>query len=300
MEWSVYGTKIIAPKISDPRLFMILVLITYTIIGHVILAFDRNIGQILASVLVACVLDVGQNYLKTRSIILPVSGVITGMGLGILISSTMLWPFIVAPILAIASKGLIQVKGHHIFNPSNFGLTALLILAPTTVSTLASQWSGSLVVFIVVLALGSFTSFRAARWDLSLTFLLGFCVMGLLDLLIRQSSFAIVYGPLLGSAFQLFVLSMITDPKTTPATRRMRIVFGLTLAVLDRILRLMDNQNSVFIALLIVAACVPLCQTLEYFIKQSWTSRVAVPEVEVVPTQERGLNTALTQKQEAN
>jgi hypothetical protein len=42
----------------------------------------------------------------------------------------------------------------------------------------------------------------------------------------------------------------------------MRIVFGLAVAVLDGILRLMNIQNSQFIALLCISASVPLFQVL--------------------------------------
>lgn len=258
MEWKLGRLAIVAPKLTDPRLFMICVLTLYTLIGQTVLAFDHNWSQIFTALGVSCVLDTALSYWKTRQIVLPVSGLITGMSLGLLVEAIPLWPYIVAPVLAIGAKAFIQFKGHHLFNPSNFGLTVLLILAPATVTTLAAQWSGSMLIVMLVLLIGGFTSFRVSRWDLVLSFIAGFSGMALVEQLLTQRGLAFVYGPVLGAAFQIFAFSMLTDPKTTPETRRMRLVFGLAVAVLDGVLRLVDVQNSPFIALLCISATVPL------------------------------------------
>jgi Na+-translocating ferredoxin:NAD+ oxidoreductase RnfD subunit len=265
MQWKLRKLTIVGFKLSDPRVFMSCVLITYTIVGKTLLSFDHSWLQIILSLCVACSLDVLLGFWKTRQLILPISGVITGLGLGLLIeaySPTTLWPYIVAPILAIASKSLIRVHGKHIFNPSNFGLTILLLLFPATVTTISAQWTGSLLIVAVIFLIGGFSAFRVSRLDLVLSFIGGFCVMALIEESIRHNGFALAYGPLLGAGLQLFILSMITDPKTTPNTRSQRILFGLAIAVIDGLLRLENNQYSPFIALFIVSACFPLYQLL--------------------------------------
>jgi enediyne biosynthesis protein E5 len=258
MSLNQHKATVVVPGLKDPRIFMACVLITYTIVGKTVLDFDHQWLQIVTSVVMSCMLDLLYNYWKTRQIVLPLSGLITGLSLALLVEAIPLWPYIVAPILAIGAKAFIRFQGRSIFNPSNFGLTVLLIAAPATVTTLAAQWSGSMLIAMIVLVIGGFTSFRVSRWDLVLSFLAGFCVMALIEELVTQDGFGFVYGPMLGAAFQVFALSMLTDPKTTPDTRRMRIVFGLAVALLDGILRLMANPNSLFIALLIISACVPL------------------------------------------
>jgi enediyne biosynthesis protein E5 len=275
MELNVPGVTIVAPKLKDPRIVMICVLTIYTVVGQTWLGFDHQWGQILTSILVACVLDVVLNYWKSKQIVLPVSGLITGMGLGLLVEAVPLWPFVVAPLLAISSKTLITFRGHHIFNPSNFGLTILLILAPSTVATIAAQWSGSLLIVAFVMAVGLFTAYRVGRWDLVLSFVTSFCIMALVGHFIKNEGYAFVFGPLSGAAFQLFTLSMITDPKTTPSTRPMRIAFGVALAVVDGVLRLMNNQHSLFIALLVISACMPLLSIVSSFAKEHNTPLVS-------------------------
>jgi Na+-translocating ferredoxin:NAD+ oxidoreductase RnfD subunit len=282
----LYNIDIVFPKLTDPRVFMTCVLIIYTIIGQTILSFDHQWIQILTSIFVACTLDTLYSYWKTRQIVLPLSGLITGFGLGLLIEAIPLWPYIVAPMIAIGGKAFIRFQGRNIFNPSNFGLTVLLILAPTTVTTLAAQWSGSLLIVLLVLVIGGFTSFRVSRWDLVLSFVIGFCIMALVEELIAHKGWIFDFGPMIGAAFQLFALSMLTDPKTTPETRVWRIVFGLALAVVDGILRLQSIQNSLFIALFFISAWVPLLRLLDHAVLRSRTAqatgRNALPEKAMV------------------
>jgi Na+-translocating ferredoxin:NAD+ oxidoreductase RnfD subunit len=287
MDVKLHKSSVVIPGIKDPRIFMVGVLITYTFIGQTFLAFDHQLFQIITSALVACLLDVLLNYWRTRQIVLPLSGLITGLGLGLLVEAIPLWPYIVAPALAICAKAFIRFQGRNIFNPSNFGLTVLLILMPATVTTLAAQWSGSMLIVLLVLVVGGFTAFRVSRWDLVLSFVGGFCVMALVEELIAHNGFAFVYGPVLGAAFQLFALSMLTDPKTTPDTRKMRIVFGLTLAVVDGILRLLNIQNSVFIALLFISACIPALRLISANVQAYWNSRTLLSSAQNKSTVER-------------
>lgn len=278
MQYKIGNTPVVLPSLKDPRIFMACVLISYTLIGQLILAFDHQWIQIITSVLVACTLDTLLSFWKTRQLIVPLSGFITGLGLGLLVEAIPLWPFIAAPALAIGAKWLLRFYGRNIFNPSNFGLTVLLILTPATVTTLAAQWSGSMLIVMLVLVIGGFTSFRVSRWDLVLSFVGGFALMALIEELIMHNGFAFVYGPMLGVAFQLFSLSMLTDPKTTPDTRRMRVIFGLTLAVIDGILRIMSIQNSLFIALFFLTPCVPILRLCTPIVKARLASLKGAPD----------------------
>ncbi|GCE07698.1 RnfABCDGE type electron transport complex subunit D [Dictyobacter aurantiacus] len=276
--WNFYGMTIVGVKLKDPRVFMSCVLIVYTIVGQTILTFDHGWTQILLSLFVACFVDVVMNLWKTRQIVLPISGVITGLGLGLLIESaspTLLWPYVVAPIIAIASKSVVRINGRHIFNPSNFGLVVLLLLFPTLITTTATQWTGSLLMVGIIFVVGSFSSFRVSRIDLVLSFIGGFCVMALVEELIKHNGYSVAFGPLFGAGLQLFILSMITDPKTTPGTRGMRIAFGLAIALIDGLLRLVNNQYSPFIALFVVSACFSLYQAL---ITMNWNRQPAASE----------------------
>src|ERR1700761_5690012 len=67
------------------------------------------------------------------------SAYITGISVGILVRSPAYWPFALCALISIASKYVLRVKERHIWNPSNFGISALLFLAGDSVASLSIQ-----------------------------------------------------------------------------------------------------------------------------------------------------------------
>ena len=63
--------------------------------------------------------------------------------------------------ISIMSKYVLRVKGRHIWNPSNFGISVLLFLAPEAVATLSIQWGNYLLPMLVIWVLGSVIISRA-------------------------------------------------------------------------------------------------------------------------------------------
>ena len=51
------------------------------------------------------------------------SAYITGISVGILVRSPAYWPFALCALISITSKYVLRVKGRHIWNPSNFGVS---------------------------------------------------------------------------------------------------------------------------------------------------------------------------------
>ena len=68
------------------------------------------------------------------------SAYITGISVGILIRSPAIWPYALCSMISITSKYVLRVKGRHIWNPSNFGVVAMLVLAADAVAGLSVQW----------------------------------------------------------------------------------------------------------------------------------------------------------------
>ena len=56
--------------------------------------------------------------------------------MGILLRSPEYWPYALCGAIAITSKYAIRVRGRHIWNPSNFAICAMLLLAPEFVAAL--------------------------------------------------------------------------------------------------------------------------------------------------------------------
>src|SRR5579871_6999711 len=57
------------------------------------------------------------------------SAYISGISVGILVRSPAFWPYALCSLISITSKYVLRVNGKHIWNPSNFGIVAMFILA---------------------------------------------------------------------------------------------------------------------------------------------------------------------------
>ncbi len=160
----------------------------------------------------------------------PASALITGLSLGLLLRSPAPQIALLAGALAISSKQLLRSGGRHWFNPANLALVCLL-LSPLPVWVSAGQWgSGALLAFALLCA-GNLVSMRAERSDVTWAFLL--CWGGLLlgRALWLGDPLAIPLHQMQGGALLIFAFFMISDPRTTPASRPGRIVFAALVAL---------------------------------------------------------------------
>ena len=57
----------------------------------------------------------------------PASAYISGISAGILVRSPFLWPYFLTSLISITSKYVLRVKGRHLWNPSNFGVSAVAV-----------------------------------------------------------------------------------------------------------------------------------------------------------------------------
>src|SRR5215204_6115044 len=70
----------------------------------------------------------------------PASAYISGISAGILVRSPFLWPFFLTSLISITSKYVLRFRGRHLWNPTNFGVSAVVFLAPATIAVLSIQW----------------------------------------------------------------------------------------------------------------------------------------------------------------
>ena len=144
-------------------------------------------------------------------------------------SASDVWFLIWAGILSMASKYIVAYKGKHLFNPAAFAVALTYFM----VNQSASWWIGSAVMLPVTLIGGLLVVRKIGRFDLVLGFLasnLAFTVletwyMGDSLLMTLQNTF--LYSPIL-----FFACVILTEPLTTPPTRRNRIYYGTLLGFL--------------------------------------------------------------------
>jgi Na+-translocating ferredoxin:NAD+ oxidoreductase RnfD subunit len=249
----------VLPRLRDPRVTLSVFLTLYTILGQTVLYFNRDLSQILVSVAVCCGLEIVLGWAVSRVILFPISAYITGLSIGILIESYDTWVFVAASVWGITSKYLIRDRQGHFFNPSNFAVvTALALTHGLATVAPGSQWGGKAWIAIVILVLGTVMMHRVNRLDLVGTWLAGFVVMAIVRMAIGQGGIVFTIGPMLGGEFALFSFSMLPDPKTSPHTRKGRILWGAGIALMDGVMRALELRYSMFIALFAFCAALPL------------------------------------------
>jgi enediyne biosynthesis protein E5 len=201
------------------------------------------------------------------------SAYITGISVGILIRSPAFWPYAVCSIVSITSKYVLRVKGRHIWNPSNFGISVMLFLAAETVASLSIQWGNYLLPMVVIWVLGSVIIWRLRRFHISGIYVASFLVFAILRSYLTGSPWLAEVAPITGPMYQLFIFFMITDPKTTVRSKIGQCVTVFAVALMEMILRLNQVVYAPFYALFFVG---PTAMLIEIWLDSRRASPAAV------------------------
>ena len=201
------------------------------------------------------------------------SAYISGISVGILLRSPEFWPYALCSAIAITSKYAVRVQGRHIWNPSNFSICAMLLVAPEFVAALSIQWGNTVWPMVIIWVLGAFIVYRVRRFHITGTYLASFVALALLRTAITGHPFLAEVSPVTGPMYQLFVFFMITDPKTTVTPRGAQCVVAGLVAVAEMILRLAHVVNAPFFALTTVGPAAMLWEIA----RQRKTSKHALP-----------------------
>ncbi|WP_214483041.1 RnfABCDGE type electron transport complex subunit D [Bacillus sp. SM2101] len=238
----------------DPRYFVLLFLASFTIGGQFYLDFYQKWDAVITSVSVTVLTEIILTKIFHKKWnLFPISAVITGMGVGLLVSSYLLWVYALTAFISIFLKFVIKFKKGHIFNPNNVAVVLVLFFLQEYAVSTPKQWSNGYLIMAVILCLGLIATYLANRLDVVLTFLGGFTVFGLFRHFVLGAPLFAAIGPLFGAGLQLFAFFMITDPKSTPTTRKSRIIFALLVAFVDAVFRVYRIPNPQFYALFVIS-----------------------------------------------
>jgi Na+-translocating ferredoxin:NAD+ oxidoreductase RnfD subunit len=180
------------------------------------------------------------------------SAYITGISVGILIRSPAFWPYALCSVISITSKYAIRWRGHHLWNPSNLGVSAMLFLAPATVASLSVQWGNAVWPMLVIWALGSVIVWRLKRFHICAAYVASFFVFSFVRSAMTGEPWLAEVAPITGPMYQLYVFFMITDPKTTVSSKRGQIAVAVAVAFVEMILRLNRVVHAPYYALFFV------------------------------------------------
>ena len=219
-------------------------------------SYERTLLAIAASLLAEAVLG-RLTYGRWPHL---ASAYITGISVGILIRSPLAWPYAACSLLSIASKYVLRVRGRHVWNPSNFGVCAMLWLAPSTVAVLSIQWGNTLWPMMIIWALGAVAVWRVGRLHICATYVAAFLALSFARSWLGGGPWLAEAAPVTGPMYQLFVFFMITDPRTTVRSGRAQCVVVLAVALVEAALRLAEMVYAPFYALFLVGPAAMLVE----------------------------------------
>ncbi len=188
------------------------------------------------------------------------SAYVSGISVGMLVRSPAYWPYALCSAIAIVSKYVLRVDGRHIWNPSNFAMVAMLVLAADTVASLSIQWGNNLLPMVVVWAFGTVILRTLGRLHITLSFVAAYIVFAFIRANITGHPFLAEVAPLTGPMYQLFIFFMITDPKTTVKPYWAQCLVAVLVAAAEAIFRLFEFVHAPYYALFVVGPAANLIE----------------------------------------
>jgi uncharacterized membrane protein (DUF485 family) len=228
-----------------PPIFITLILLVGNLSFGILESYQKTLLAIIVSITGELIL--GRIFLKKWPH--PASAYITGISVGILLRSPAYWTYALCAALSITSKYALRFRNRHIWNPSNFGICAMLFLASDSVAGLSIQWGNNFASLIVIWVLGSIIVWRARRFHITATYVASFIALSFLRAWITGDPWQAEISPITGPMYQLFIFFMITDPKTTVHSRAGQCAVAFSVAVVEFFMRLNSSVYAPLYAL---------------------------------------------------
>jgi len=154
-----------------------------------------------------------------------------------------IWPLMLGGFLAISSKYVVRYRDQHLWNPTNFAICALLLLAPGHMSVLSHQFGNDVVTNLVIWTFGLIIAARVGALHITLAYIASFLLLNSLRAAIFGQLVLPEIAPITGPMYQLFIFFMITDPRTVVKGRRKQIAVAITIAVVESLIRLASDKG---------------------------------------------------------
>jgi Na+-transporting NADH:ubiquinone oxidoreductase subunit NqrB len=216
----------------DPRVYQIGTLASLLIYGMGWLEFDITLARVLLLLATGLATQWAGDRLTRSQVAFGSSArsaLISGLSLCLLLRTNHTELAILAAFIAIAAKFVIRIDGKHVFNPTNGGIVAMLLLT-RQVWVSPGQW-GAIAFFAFLMACaGSLVVNRATRSDVTYAFIACYCALVFGRSFYLGEPMTIPVHRLQSGALLLFTFFMISDPKTTPDSRSGRVLFAALVA----------------------------------------------------------------------
>lgn len=285
-------------------------MVLWNVLGHSVLGFEQSwatpVTAVLVAIGVSMLLDWVDARAKNRELrftgslgaflnFLPAC-LIPGFACGMLLyPNERLWPVVFAVVLSIGSKLILRApvgNGHtqHIFNPSNFGVAATLLLFPDVsfappyhfTENITGLWDWGVPLIVLTTGIIIHALFTG-RLPLVAAWIGGFILQGVVRANLFGIPFFVPLVPMTSAAFIIFTLYMIPDPATTPFKPARQALFGFAVAMVYGTLQMLHLVFGLFFALVIVCAIRGLSLHAWALWRKFQPPAVAKPEPVAIP-----------------
>ena len=249
-------------SVRDARTWQIASLSLLLTFGMIKLSFDQTVLAISLIIGTALLTQ----YIGGRIVGLtrfdPMSPLITGLSLSILLrANDPLW-LAFAAMIAIASKFILRIDGKHVFNPANFAL-GVMLLATDVAWISPAQWGSATWAAFLFMSLATLVLSRARRGDIAIAFLAAYIAIIFGRAIYLGDPLAIPMKQMQSGGLLLFAFFMISDPKTTPDRRIMRVLYAVIVAGVAAYLQFaLYRPQGLILALFFLSPLVPLLDRL--------------------------------------
>lgn len=261
----------------DPRLYQIATLAGLLVWG--VTRLDFEIPPVRAVLILASALFA--QWALSRAFELPAfepkSALISGLSLCLLLRTNTAALALAAPVVAVASKFALRVRGKHVFNPTNLALVVMLATGRAWVSP--GQWGNQAYFLFLFACIGGVVVQRAARADVTLAFLAAWSAVLFGRAAWLGQRAAVPLHQLENGALLLFAFFMISDPRTTPDSRAGRVLFAVLVALgAGAVQFLLYRTNGLLWSLAAFSLAVPLIDRVLPGRRYDWVSSTSRPE----------------------
>jgi Na+-transporting NADH:ubiquinone oxidoreductase subunit NqrB len=260
-------------KRFDPRLYQIASLGTLLLYGLIWLHFEVSIPQVAVTFGMALLTQYAGTRLYKLPAFDPLSALVSALGLCIFLRTNDLGVVALASLIAIGSKFVIRWKGKHIFNPTNLALVVVIVSGLGWISP--GQWGQVAWLGFLIACMGSLVVTRAARADVTLSFLAFYLGLLVARALWLGDPLTIPFHQIESVTLLIFSFFMISDPKTTPDSRAGRIFFTFLVAVAALFVQFaLWRPNGPLWGLIACSPLVPFIDRLFPGARYDWSDRM--------------------------
>jgi Na+-translocating ferredoxin:NAD+ oxidoreductase RnfD subunit len=129
-------------------------------------------------------------------------------------------------------------------------------------AVLSIQWGSNMWAMLAIWIVGLAVISKVKLFHVCAVYVLSFIGFAWLRSIYTGDLFLAEVAPLTGPMYQLFVLFMITDPKTTVSTKRGRMIVAFLIAAVEMGFRLGEAVYAPFYALFIVGPIALIAEKL--------------------------------------